>query len=109
MRSFVLLASLVALIALAPLRYWCTITLMTKYRTDEYISNPKARLLYVLNMLGALAVGALVVVFTYATGIWWVETAGWIFFAFVVYRIGQKLRMRLNGSYREFYKSIQWR
>lgn len=82
--------------------------LMTKYRTDEYLSNPAARRLYVFHMTGAVATPALVVVAAYTSHIWWVVTAAWLFFAFATYRVGTKIRMRLNGSYREFYKSVQW-
>lgn len=96
------------LLALAPIRLWAALRLMTHFKTGEYTSNPIARRLYIFHMSSGVLVGALVLALTYLSAIWWVEVAGWLFFILVAYRIGQKVRMRLNGSYREFYKSMQW-
>ena len=109
MRSFFLACIAGSLILiLAPLRAWAAVRLMSKYRVGEYLSNPSARRLYVFHMASAIATAALVVVAAYTSHLWWVISAAWVFFAFAVYRIGTKLRMRLDGSYREFYKAAQW-
>jgi predicted lysophospholipase L1 biosynthesis ABC-type transport system permease subunit len=110
MRSFILfLICASVILALAPIRAWAVVHLMTHYRVDEYLSNPKARRFYIFNIGGGIVTAALVVVAAYTSHVWWVIAAAWIFFAFVGYRIGTKLRMRLDGSYREFYKAAQWR
>ncbi len=110
MRSFAFFLICAALVlALAPLRVWAVVRLMTHYRTDEYLSNARARRLYVFHMAAGIATVALIAIAAYTSHVWWVDVAAWLFCAFALYRTGTKLRMRLDGSYREFYKSIQWR
>lgn len=97
------------LVILAPLRMWAAVHLMTHYNTDEYLSNPNARKVWIFHFGSALTIGPVVLMATYLSGIGWVEIAGWVFCVLVTLLIAQKIKMRLDGSYREFYKAMQWR
>ena len=97
-----------ALLILAPLRLWNVVYLMNHYKADEYLSDPRARIHWWFQMIGGFLTLGIIVGLSYCSGIWWVEVAGWLVFVLLGLWIAKKIKMRFDGSYREYYKSIQW-
>ena len=104
----IFLALTAYLLIMAPLRLWSAVHLMTHYKTDDFLSDPHARRLWIFHFASALTIGPVILIMTYLSGIWWLEAAGWIVCVLVTLRVGQKVKMRLDGSSKEFYQKIQW-
>jgi hypothetical protein len=85
------------------------LTLMHKYRVDEYTTVPHARRLYWSARAASLLVGIALISLAWLTKIWWVSTAAWVFFAYIFGINAWALHMRFSGKYVEFYRVRQWK
>ena len=110
MSAFAWLTGLIAvLIGSVILRFVCAYKLMTEYTVDEYLSTPRARTLWLLNMALPLLVVIAIVFAASLTHIWWVTTAAAIFALAVIVKTIWAVWMRLSGRYKAFYQQQQWR
>lgn len=96
------------LILAASLRIWAALSLLHGYRASDYLTDPRARRLYILAwvpfpfmMLGLLLAA-------YASGIWWVVTGVWAFVLFAISLALWKLHLRFFGDWQSFYRRHQW-
>jgi 1,4-dihydroxy-2-naphthoate octaprenyltransferase len=99
----------VVLIASSIGRFLAAIRLMSRYTVDEYLASKPARRLYTAVLVGPIVSVAAIVALAVSSRMWWVELASAAIFVGVVVKIALGLRMRLNGSYVEYYRRIQWR
>jgi hypothetical protein len=83
--------------------------LMHKYRVHEYTAVPHARRLYWTARFASLLVGIALVSLASMTHIWWIETAAWMFFAYIIGVNIWALQLRFSGKYVEFYRARQWK
>ena len=96
------------LILAASLRVWAALSLLHRYRPDEYIANADARRLYV-TMWSALAFMLLgILLAAYASGIWWVVVGAWVFVVLAATSALRKLYLRFFGDWQSFYREHQW-
>ena len=97
------------LLIAASCNIWAKLQLLHKYRVAEYLSTPRARLLYWSSRVSVLFMGAGILMMTYASGLWWVEVAGWLINAYIFGLLAWATYMRLSGKHVEYYRAHQWR
>lgn len=105
--AIVLLLAATALAA-AVVRGWAGVTLMSKYKIDEYLDTTRARRLYWTGVAMPFVMVGAIVALASMTGIWWVMLPPCLLAAFVVWKTSWVLRMRFSGKYRDFYRAMQW-
>jgi hypothetical protein len=90
------------------LRAYAAITLMSRYRVEQYLATAASRRLYWISVLTPLVTVTALVVLAFCSRLWWVEAASALFFLLVALKTVQALRMRFSGKYVEFYRRHHW-
>jgi hypothetical protein len=96
------------LIAPAPIRLLTAVRLMNGYPVDAYLSDPAARRLWLANVGLAFLIPIGLVLLAIASGVLGIAIPVGLLALLVTWRLVWKIRLRLSGRYREFYRAAQW-
>jgi hypothetical protein len=84
------------LVAAAGVKLWASLTLLYRYRAEDYVAFPQARPLYLAHLAMPVVMGAAIVTLAYCTGLRWVEIPAWFVFAFAAWKCVRALRVRAS-------------
>lgn len=84
------------------------LTLINRYRVEEYLADPHARRLYWTARVAAVTLAVALVILGICSRLWWVAVPLFLFALFAVYRNGWAVWMRLTGRHIEFYRERRW-
>jgi hypothetical protein len=93
----------------AIVRGWTSITLMSNYKVDDYLTVPRARRLYWAGTVAPFVIVGALVALASMTGTWWVMLPVCLLATYVIVKTAWVLHMRFSGKYRDFYRAMQWR
>ena len=99
----------VLLFAAAGLSAYSKLSLLHKYRVEDYTSEPNARRLYWSARAASFLVGIALIGLAALTKIWWIEAAAGLFFAYIIGINAWATWMRFSGKHTEYYRAHQWK
>ena len=88
---------------------YAKLTLINRYRFEEYLTDPRARQLYWTARIAAAILAIALIILGICSGLWWVAIPLFAFAAFVLYRNAWAVWMRLTGRHTQFYRERGWR
>lgn len=88
---------------------YAKLTLINRYRFEEYLSDPRARRLYWAARIAGVVLAVGLIVLGVCSGLWWVAIPLFAFAAFALYRNSWGLWMRYTLRHAQFYRERGWR
>lgn len=88
---------------------YAKLTLINRYRFEEYVTDPRARRLYWTARVAATTLAAALIVLGICSRLWWVAVPLFSFAMFALYRNAWATWMRFTGRHVQFYRERGWR
>lgn len=96
-------------VAAAIIRLTLGVKLMNEYRVEEYMTDPRARRMYIVANAMPFILAAWAILMAMQTHLWWVVAAAAWLAIVVIWKTWWIVYMRVTGKYRDFYAKAQWR